>query len=232
MNRILYIVLACFLINCKPTINKEKLNTSFDKNDINTVFPKKNISHYLPKNFGHSFSPSYQIKIGIYIPSIQENKGFIKGITIKVKKSSIYDIKKSKVYKCKKDQYAPFLINVYDFDLKTKLTTKKYLLNDSLICMKKNDKEIFFDLDKYNIPFSENGIFITLEKLTIEEYKKLGFINGPSFGIVGVSNDNNIIPYSLNQRYKNEWKVDNHLLNRKNTYDITLMVKKINQKNK
>lgn len=99
-------------------------------------------------------------------------------------------------------------------------------MNDTLVSLKENKKELFLDLEKYNIPFSKNGILITLERLTKKEYKVLGFVNGPSFGKVGVSDKYTITPYFLNQRYENLWKTDNYLIDRNNTLNISLVVLK------
>jgi hypothetical protein len=226
MNRILYFFLACMLVNCSSSIINKMQYTTHDKNGLAIIGPKRVISHYLPKNFGHSFSIPDRTQIGIHIPLKQESRGLVKGVFIKVKKTSVYSNRKNKVLNYDKDQFAPFLINVYDFDEKSKLPTKKYLLNDSLISLNKDDKELYFDLEKYNIPFSENGIFITLENLPAEEYKKLGFKYGPSFGVIGVSKNNVIMPYLLNKRYKNQWKVYDYLVNNKIAIDLQLMILK------
>jgi hypothetical protein len=189
-----------------------------------TIKPKRNISHYMPKNFGHSYSPSYDIKIGVHIPLTKNNDGILKELIIDVKKSIIYDMNKKKSIHNDNDKFAPFLINVYEFDLKNKQFINKFFVEDTLISLKKNEKKIRLNLEQYKIPFSENGLFITIEKLSKKKYEELGFVNGPSFGIVGVSKRNIISPYYLNNRYESQWQDYKFLIERNNTFDINFVI--------
>jgi hypothetical protein len=200
------------------------LNSNYNhKTSILKLSPKKNFSHYLPKNIGHSKSPSYLIKAGVHFPNTLNKIGKLYTIGIKIKPSSTINLLQSTTTNYERDKFAPFNVNVYNFDSKSNLPSTKYLVNDTLVQLEKGDDILILDLSKLNIPFGKDGVFITLEKLTESRYNELGFPYGPSFGIVGVSEHNLITPFTLNQRIENTvWQKDIYLIEKNNTYDIEI----------
>lgn len=225
MNKYLTIFLINFLLFACSTKN---VKYNYDSK-LGTIIlsPKKNLSHYLPKNFGYATSPSYLLKTGIHFPNINNDTANLNSITIKVKGSTTYNLKSGKSAHVKNDKYGSFKINIYDFNSVAELPTTRYLRNDTIMQLSQGEKEVILDLSNMNIPFGKNGIFITLEKFSENEYKNSGFVHGPSYGIIGVSKENAIIPYYLNQRIADKkWKREQYLIDSNNTYDVKITLRK------
>lgn len=225
MNKSLYFLVLLFVQFSCSVINHA--NKSIITNNTIIISPKKGLSHYLPKNFGHHSSPHENVKIGIYIPNNKEIKGEVLGLALNVKKSYIFDYTTKKSSVNELDKYAPFLVNFYEFDKVSKQPTRRLFEKDTLVNLQKGDKELLISKFNHKIPFTQNGIFITIEKLPTNKYKELGFNYGPAFGVIGVSKDNEIIPYVYNKMHKKVWEINDFLILRNNVYDVKLFIKSI-----
>ena len=221
-----------FLNERKYTLNEGELNAKRKKSKTLQLFPTKNISNSLPKNFGKSSSINQNVEIAVFFPNQDSTQTkFIKKILVPTNDYKVIEsLQSGKRSKRKNAKFSPFKINLYTVDSVIGIPKQKIFEEYFVIKSVVNENYAILELDENDeFEFPQNGFFVVIKNLTIEERKELGYDFAPGIDQIGVSKNNKFSPYFryLHQGEYAKWNKSEYLINRTNIYNIGIEFKQI-----
>lgn len=193
------------------------------------LYPKSTTRNILPENFGKSGSLNSNIELALFFPNDNYKNKIIKKIHVHTNDYEVIeDLKTKKSTKKKGAKNSPIKVNFYSVDSIYHIPKEKIFKNDFIISCQKNEDFALLELSvDEQFEFPSNGIFISIKNLSKDEYKNLGFDFPPGIKLIGVSDENKIIPYFryLHQGDDALWQKYNYIIDRGNTYKIGIKFK-------
>lgn len=161
----------------ESTIYLEENNEELDEIILSTNKERRVL---LPSNnyknlFGQSKGAmaNHNTVYATFIPNQTDKPGLIKKIIIEVSEGIDGDPNKI---------FMPFRVNLFSVDPLTKLPDQVLLQEAILTCKKKGaeDKFVYVDISDFFVDFPEEGIFVSVKTLNLQELEKYGNISSQS----------------------------------------------------
>lgn len=167
----------------------EEITLTHKKRKIKRVLPHQSTWSRLAVMKGHK--ANFDAMYATYLPNKSPNMdAIIKTILIETHIGIWGDPNK---------QYMPFLVNLYSVDTLTQLPKDKLLFDTYLVAKKdENQKYVEVDIKEHRIEFPKEGIFVTVETLSEEEYMNFLSISheAPAFKVIYKHKNSSSITYN------------------------------------
>ncbi|MFD2891134.1 hypothetical protein ACFS5J_03790 [Flavobacterium chuncheonense] len=194
-----------------------------------SLFPKSTLRNVLPENFGKSGPIRENIEVGLYFPNNEKKNEIIQRLKIYTNDYKVIEnLKTKKRDRRRNAKYSPIEVNFYTVDSIYGIPKKKLFDENFIIsCQKNKDCAILELSEEEQFEFPSNGIFVTIKNLPEKDYEALEFNFPPGITSIGVSKNNQIIPYFryLHQGETALWNRDDYLIERQNAFKIGIEFK-------